>query len=56
MHFWSLHFGLILDLVPKLISFLGQSPILKNRFYFGFCRQPNNRKIWGGKQNALYAQ
>ena len=31
MHFWSLHFGPILNLVPKLILLLGQSLISKNR-------------------------
>ena len=29
MHFWSPHFGPILDLFPKLISLLGQSLILE---------------------------
>ena len=44
MHFWSSHFGLILDLIPKLISLLGQSLISKNHFYFDPCCQPNNKK------------
>ena len=35
---WPLHFGLILNLVPKLILLLGQSLILENRFYFGPCQ------------------
>ena len=53
MHFWSLYFGPILDLVPKLISLLGQSLISENRFYFGPCRQPSNKKCICGKRNAL---
>ena len=44
MHFWSLHFGPILDLVPKLILLLGQSLISKNCFYFGPYRQHSNKK------------
>ena len=55
MHFWSLHFGLILDLVPKLISLLSQPLILENHFYFSPCHQPSNRKCIRGKQNALFA-
>ena len=55
IHFWSLHFGLIFDLVPKLISSLGQSLISENRFYFGPCRQSSNRKCIRGKRNALFA-
>ena len=31
MHFWSLHFGPILNLVPKLISLLDQSLISKKK-------------------------
>ena len=30
MHFWSLDFGPVLDLVPKLIFLLVQSMILEN--------------------------
>ena len=55
MHFGFLHFGPILDLVPKLISLLGQSLSLENRFYFGPYRQLSNRKCIRGKQNALFA-
>ena len=55
MHFWPLHFGSILNLVPKLISLLGQSLISENYFYFGPCRQPSNRKCIRGKQNTLFA-
>ena len=55
MHFWSLHFGPILDLVPKLILLLGQFLISENRFYFGPCRQPNNKKIKRGKRSTLLA-
>ena len=54
MHFWSLHFELIPDLVPKLISLLGQSLISENRFYFGPCRHPSNKKCIQGKRNALF--
>ena len=55
MHFWSLHFEPILDLVSKLISLLGQSLISENHFYFGPCRHPSNRKYIRGKRNALFA-
>ena len=55
MHFWSPHFGPILNFVLKLISLLGQSLILENRFYFGPYHQPSNRKCICGKQNALFA-
>ena len=57
MHFWSLHFGPILNLVPKLISLLDQSLISKKKkhFYFGPCRQPSNRKYIRSKWNALFA-
>ena len=52
MPFWSLHFGLILNLVLKLIT-SKQSMISENHFYFGLCHQPNNRKYIRDKQNAL---
>ena len=55
MHFWSLQFGPILDLVPKLILLLSQSLILENRFYFGPYRQPSNRKIRRDRRSALLA-
>ena len=55
MHFWSLHFGSILNLVLILISLLGQSLISETRFYFGPCCQPSNIKCIYGKQNALFA-
>ena len=55
MYFWSLRFGSFLDLVPKLILLLGQSLKLENRFYFGPCRQPTNRKYIRGKQRVLLA-
>ena len=53
MHFGSLHFGPIFVLVSKLILLLGLSLKLENRFYFGSCRQPNNRKYIRGKHIAL---
>ena len=55
MHFWSLDFELVLDLVPKLIFLLVQSMILEYRFYFGLCRQPNNKKIIRGRRSTLLA-
>ena len=55
MHFWSLHFGPILNLVSKLISLLGQSLISENCFYFGLCHHPSNKKCICGKRNALFA-
>ena len=44
MHFWSLHFGSFLDLVPKLILLLRRSLKSENQFYFGPCRRPNKQK------------
>ena len=49
IHFWSLHFGSIFNLVLKLILLLDQSLISENHFYFGHCHQPSNRKNWGSK-------
>ena len=56
IHFWSLYFGSIFNLVSKLILLLDQSLISGNHFYFGPYRQPSNRKNWGSKWNALRAQ
>ena len=59
IHFWSLYFGPILFLVPKLILRIVQSLKLENQFYFGSCCQPTNRtkkkKIRCGKRSALLA-
>ena len=55
IHFWSLNFGSILILVPKLILHLDQSLKLESRFYFSPYHQPSNRKCICGKQSALLA-
>ena len=55
MYFWSLYFGLSLNLIPKLILLLGQSLKSENQFYFDFYRQPTNRKYICGRRNTLFA-